>query len=134
MSELLSCPFCGGKAVVVPGLAGSAVLDKQTFHVGCRGCKTEQPYKLNESEAVAAWNRRALPPPLDLEAVARIIAGPMCDADGLDHDVVQQGRYRFCAKCGETLTGPTISHREALSKADQIIALSQPSTPGGGGE
>jgi hypothetical protein len=64
------------------------------------------------------------------EEIARIISGPVCDATGGTHDPVRDGRYQFCAKCGETLKAQQFSRREALAKADAILALS-PSGEGG---
>lgn len=53
MMELKPCPFCGGKAVVVP-----LTFFKEYFAV-CSKCHIEQGhlYK-SERAAVEAWNRR----------------------------------------------------------------------------
>lgn len=53
-----ACPFCGSTHLESwdqPGIAW----------VACRDCGTEGPIHTTETEAVAAWNRRA-PAPKDL--------------------------------------------------------------------
>ena len=60
MAELLSCPFCGGEARIhefadVPD---------------CGGCHALGPVADTVPEAIAAWNRRALPAGGEVEPVA----------------------------------------------------------------
>jgi hypothetical protein len=55
------------------------------------------------------------------EEIARIIGGLTCTATGGDHEAIQDGRYRFCGKCGETLRARPLSWSETRAKADDII-------------
>lgn len=61
----------------------------------------------------------------DRETVARIIAGPMCDATKAEHVIMREGRYAFCTQCGETVTKATISLRDARNKAEAILSALQ---------
>jgi len=49
-SELKSCPFCGGEAVML----------EIGFYwwVRCRSCEAESKLSNTEGEAITAWNRR----------------------------------------------------------------------------
>lgn len=54
----------------------------------------------------------------EIEDLRRRLGGG-CDANaGGDHTVITQGRYRFCGKCGESLTGVRYCHapRAALNE------------------
>lgn len=58
MTELRSCPFCGGEPEMISGGPGS-------HYVTCSGCGATTDDGSTE-RAIAAWNRRALtatPPP-----------------------------------------------------------------------
>lgn len=57
-----------------------------------------------------------------VERVARIIAGPLCDATNGEHSIAVQGDYRFCTQCGETISKRTIGIVEARTKARAILA------------
>ena len=60
----------------------------------------------------------------DRDAIARIIAGPLCDATKSQHSVMRTGGYSFCTKCGETISRKhQIGMLEAENKADAIMAL-----------
>lgn len=51
----------------------------------------------------------------EIEELRRRLGGG-CEAnDGGDHTVISEGRYKFCADCGESLTGVRYNHapREA---------------------
>ena len=53
----------------------------------------------------------------EIEELRRLLGGG-CDANaGGCHTVITQGRYRFCGKCGESLTGVRYCHapRAALN-------------------
>lgn len=49
-SELLPCPFCGGKA---------KVMQSHNPYVICENCHVSTPMFSWKQDAVAAWNRRA---------------------------------------------------------------------------
>lgn len=54
--DLLPCPFCGGAPKVETAKWGT------TFSIACRNTKCfgpSTPYYGNESDAIAAWNRRS---------------------------------------------------------------------------
>lgn len=53
MSELKTCPFCGGKAKV------NAFEEWKTYTVSCQRCGVETIGFGHEQAAVDAWNRRA---------------------------------------------------------------------------
>ena len=55
--QLKPCPFCGGKAVLIPN-------EDTPFTIGpwveCPHCHVGQQYvSMYEDDAIAAWNRRA---------------------------------------------------------------------------
>lgn len=54
--ELLACPFCGGEAEVVSAMYGHRL---DGARVRCTRCWVITPVCKDESEAIAAWNRRA---------------------------------------------------------------------------
>lgn len=59
--ELKPCPFCGGAASLIPSADHSTACE-----IGCRDdtCPAyECVWDVNESSAIAAWNRRASPTP-----------------------------------------------------------------------
>lgn len=81
--ELLSCPFCGGTAVALDDGSHSYVL--------CDVCLAEGPAGAL-SEAVAAWNRRAVPPEEILRRVSHeisvdpaFVGVPAADVDNMLH-------------------------------------------------
>lgn len=49
---LLSCPFCGGVAVMVGGDS------EELAFVTCKHCRTEGPTAATVREAAILWNRR----------------------------------------------------------------------------
>lgn len=59
MSELLPCPFCGGKAEIHPSNDWDAKFTGATFFAWCDKCETRGDYYNTEAEAIAAWNTRA---------------------------------------------------------------------------
>lgn len=61
MEQLKPCPFCGGKAEVVPHKFFSEALKAwkvDCYVVECKNCHTAQ-YWGTEKQAIEAWNRRA---------------------------------------------------------------------------
>lgn len=55
MSELLSCPFCGGDAYS----RRSIVNDEVMYAVFCDVCDASVSWFMAKERAIAAWNRRA---------------------------------------------------------------------------
>lgn len=51
--DLKPCPFCGGIKVLLVDIA-------EVYSVRCQ-CNAEGPYEFTPAEAIAAWNRRAVP-------------------------------------------------------------------------
>ena len=57
MTELLPCPFCGGKAYTAIGQLQN---EGHGYVVFCDSCHVHQSYlDRTEAEAIAAWNTRA---------------------------------------------------------------------------
>lgn len=56
------CPFCGARNVTPADVVGSGdYLDDPPFAVGCPVCRARGPRAESSEEAIAAWDRRALP-------------------------------------------------------------------------
>ena len=55
-SELLPCPFCGGKAFVSVRLPYFG--ETFTFAVVCENCNASSKYKTREEDAIKEWNTR----------------------------------------------------------------------------
>lgn len=55
MSELLPCPFCGGKAVLCTNDEGDKYGDG--YFVWCCECAAESGCSSTDKEAIEAWNR-----------------------------------------------------------------------------
>ena len=59
MSELKTCPFCGGEAFVYKRYDSIFRLDPTDFTVLCKDCGAGvRHYFPTESESIEAWNRR----------------------------------------------------------------------------
>lgn len=59
MSELLPCPFCGGKAKVTEKRRGTHRREGDNYQGLCNKCKARGPLVQDSPEkAVAAWNWR----------------------------------------------------------------------------
>jgi hypothetical protein len=56
-TKLLPCPFC--QCAVLTLCDG--LIPRGEYWWGCDNCKARSPICDNEAEAIAAWNRRALP-------------------------------------------------------------------------
>lgn len=56
MTALLPCPFCGGQAFLK--WFGTKENGDETYYVECKDCEIATVVSL-ETEAIAAWNRRA---------------------------------------------------------------------------
>lgn len=50
--KLKSCPFCGGKAVLISEHFGK-------FSVWCDGCNVRTPPNFDKNKVVQQWNSRA---------------------------------------------------------------------------
>ena len=55
MSELLSCPFCGGEAEM---LTAESMYGGYLFGIMCNDCRSRGDVYDTEAEAIAAWNTR----------------------------------------------------------------------------
>lgn len=57
---------------------------------------------------------------------ARLLAGLGCDANGGgEHSVITQGTYRFCHKCGHTITQPDLRERCRKAEAERDALRAQ---------
>lgn len=82
--------------------------------------------KPSASLRVEDWKARAEELEQEL-IVARRIAGLGCDANNYGaHEPMKDGKYTFCTKCGETLTGASLSERlsQANARAERAEASS----------
>lgn len=61
--ELEPCPLCGGEGRINTRTFSDADADVGNSYIECIECGVETPWRLTESEAIAAWNRRATPEP-----------------------------------------------------------------------
>lgn len=85
--ELKPCPFCGGEGRINTRTFSDADADVGNSYIECIECGVETPWRLTESEAIAAWNRRAIRAPMSEDAlveigglaVAREVQGPHFD-------------------------------------------------------
>lgn len=70
MKELKPCPFCGSEKLIIAGCRGlnecnncEECENEYRYAVCCDftegGCGATSGYRLNEEEAIEAWNRRA---------------------------------------------------------------------------
>lgn len=61
--DLLPCPFCGSDDLTLDNLG-----DNDSWSVDCKSCKAQQPSIYWRHSAIAAWNRRDLPPPPSVQS------------------------------------------------------------------
>lgn len=70
MKELKPCPFCGGEKLIITGCkeleecSNFEKCERTYYYTVCcdfnqGGCGASSGYRLNEEEAIEAWNRRA---------------------------------------------------------------------------
>lgn len=52
MSELKPCPFCGGKAEIIPLMVINAK------YIQCKNCRISSEVSDNDKTLVELWNRR----------------------------------------------------------------------------
>lgn len=57
------CPFCGGSNIRVHIYADVPIGGEPDGFAQCHDCSTTGPNAKTESDAIAAWNRRAAAPP-----------------------------------------------------------------------
>lgn len=144
-AELKACPFQCGQAMRYGGIPQAIpYLQSQTFQLHC-SCGAVGPTASMPSEAIAAWNRRSSPQPVQpgeegaREAAARIIdpdafvtMRQLAARQGLDASKAPPNV--IFAEGIDELVGNRQDRREAaLGKADAIFALAAPSladTPG----
>lgn len=74
---LKPCPFCGTHETSEGDCVGVNNLNDLTFWVSCSKCGADGPREETEAEAIAAWNRRAVPEITTsmVERAAEMIAG-----------------------------------------------------------
>lgn len=58
MDELKPCPFCGAPGELFVREFTDTEASFGNACVDCSKCGTGMGYKLNEADAIAAWNRR----------------------------------------------------------------------------
>lgn len=93
MSELLPCPFCGGKAGLCTNDEGDKYGDG--YFVWCRECAAESGCSSTDKEAIEAWNRVS-------DAVER-----MKPKKGvIEIDELYGSEDRYCPLCDECLDPP----------------------------
>ena len=62
MMDLRWCPFCGGPAELIKPFNSNYYK-----YVVCKKCEATGPKSVNERYAIKWWNRRMVPPPLNVE-------------------------------------------------------------------
>lgn len=92
-AALLPCPFCGAEA--------PRVFPANTF-VECQGCGGLGPDGANETEAIAAWNRRTALPPVKQSVGEGLINQSRKVRNYSDpNDVFEAVPTRFIVEAGE---------------------------------
>ena len=106
MSELLSCPFCGGEAETCH--VTQLWEPRDTYWVKCKNCHISGIHHTTEAEAVEAWNTRQLPRAFDSVETAQRVAElemELEDARAEIRKLERRGEYmvRQIAKAKEAL-------------------------------
>lgn len=61
-TDIQPCPFCGGEAHATTGFTTQENWPDGHFHrIFCGKCQCRQLFHRTKAEAIAAWNRRAVP-------------------------------------------------------------------------
>ena len=109
LTELLPCPFCGGKAYLSDAEAGTGGLSNRARNPRCWQCGVDLGYCDTAVEAAAAWNRRAsqaAPAPSDalrealerLEAKASAVSSAHARKGGIGFAVAEMGPAIIAAR------------------------------------
>ena len=69
-TELKTCPFCGGKAVMKH--VRQIWEPRESYWAACQSCHMSGKHYRTEAEAIEAWNTRAMHGTLTAEQVMRI--------------------------------------------------------------
>ena len=99
MSELLSCPFCGGEAEM---LTAESMHGGYLFGIMCNDCRSRGDVYGTEAEAIAAWNSRA-------ERTCRDTGENdwhfVCSACSYEQNGYEQ--WNYCPNCGARVISKT---------------------------
>lgn len=110
-TDLLPCPFCGGKAHTIQQIDGISGVVKYSVYCNSK-CGVVAFYCDTESEAIAAWNTRA---ERTCKAVVDSQNGLVCSECGSsavvrswtemhswggDYERVNFTTYNYCPNCG----------------------------------
>lgn len=91
MSDLKSCPFCGGVAVITEYPEPSEGVEwKEPFYVECKNCGTYKNDFATKEEAISDWNRRICPACSDETVQQPCIEGPCPEPRQLTLDELRQ--------------------------------------------
>jgi hypothetical protein len=94
-SSLLKCPFCGGEAECRPDDVGSGGQHVPPYLAGCGWCRVFFVEE-EESDAIAAWNRRAATPsPRDCDSPASVESALVVAARKLEGWKLETGEGGF---------------------------------------
>lgn len=103
LSELLPCPFCGGRASSSQQTTGGR------WAAYCLDCEAMVDGEFSEPDAIAAWNRRASPAPAIPRLNRKEFAAWLCNQD---FDVGMYEAYLHGTKAAP-----------AISESDELVAL-----------
>lgn len=110
MTDLKSCPFCGGESLLLHN-AKRKIYGKDEYRIGvvacCNVCEARMFYG-SESLATEAWNRRATIEPERKKgkwikiSPAGIYECSACGQNVMTNDIAT---YRWCHGCGADMRG-----------------------------